>query len=205
MERTPPNWSVSDGFTAHSVTIEHAIVRGRIRVLVDGQQVATHRSHWQVDTSGVEIPFRIGSLGCLVRVRSAGRPMEYDYQLFIDGRSADDGSLLSEMKHAQDQQPPPWLRAFLPSLPVIITVSGFLGIRRAENLPIPLALIGLVALGVLVAFFADRLATTIYANQAWSRSRRHWLMLGAGIGLVALYGAGLVGMLAVLGSLGPPR
>jgi Fas apoptotic inhibitory molecule (FAIM1) len=205
MERTPPSWSVSDGLTVHSVTIEHAIVRGRIRVLVDGQQVAAHRSHWQVDTSGVEVPFRIGSLGCLVRVRSAGRPMEYDYQLFIDGRSADDGSPLSEVKQAQDQQPPPWLRAFLPSLPIIITVSGFLGIRRAENLPIPLALIGLVALGVLVAFFADRLATTIYAKQAWSRSRRNWMMLGAGIGLVALYGAGLIAMLAVLGSLSQPR
>jgi hypothetical protein len=198
MPLTPPRWTVADDFTSHSVTIDHAKMRGRIDVLVDGRQVATHRSHWRVDTSGVEIPFRIGNRQCLVRVRSSGRAMEYEYQLFVDGRSADDGSPLTEVRHAQDRQPPPWLRATLPGLPAIVTVSGFLGIRRAENLPIPLAVIGLAGLGILVAVLADRLAVVIYANQAWPRSRRNWLMAGAAIGLFGLYLAGLIGMLALL-------
>jgi hypothetical protein len=167
-------------------------------VFVDGRQVAAQRSHWRVDTSGVEIPFPIGRRQCVLRTRSTGRPMEYDYQLFVDGRSVDGGSELTEVRRVEDREPPPWLRAFLPSLPVIVTVSGFLGIRRVENLPIPLAVTGLAVLGILVAVLADRLAVAVYAHEAWSRSRRNWLMAASACGLFGLYFAGLIGILSLL-------
>ncbi len=112
-------WPVWSKLVEHRVDVELKLLTGSLRIDLDGQ-AHVKRSGWKMGMSGTEIPFDVDGRPCLLVVRQRYADTSGpEIDLYSEGRSLTDGSLLEVRREAHGREMPNLVRMLIIFLPVI--------------------------------------------------------------------------------------
>ena len=170
------SWPVWSSGTEHRVDVELKLLTGSLRVNVDGQE-SVKRSGWKMGLNRTEVPFEVDGRPCLLVIRQRyGDTAPPEIELYSEGRSLTDGTLLEERRAAQGREIPNVVRMLILFLPLIGLPSFLRSLNSTDGGAASWVWIVVIAAALAIAGVGWWLASRWYGRGA-DASNRH---LGGG-------------------------